>query len=218
MMRFDENEDVLTSEADLLVNTVNTVGVMGAGVAKAIKTRYPEIMEPYTEACRTRRLYPGGVQLLKMKDGRHVVNLASKQHFKDPSKIEWVGFGLLNLRRVLSMDTMRDVRTVCLPPPGAGLGGLSPEKVQRMMRTYMHGLSQEIIASTREVPIAPRRVTYTGVGSRETPREVLGQMTEVADELAGLDWTLRSGNAVGADMAFERGAPVRLTELSLIHI
>ena len=77
MIRFDPSENVATTDADLIVNTVNTVGVMGAGVAKAVKERFPEVMGPYQEKCRTRDLYPGGVQALRVPNGPVIVNLAS---------------------------------------------------------------------------------------------------------------------------------------------
>ncbi len=215
MIRFDPASSVAKTDADVIVNTVNTVGVMGAGVAKAVKDRYPEIMEPYTEACRTRKIQPGGVQVLRMNDGKIVVNLASKEHFKDPSKPEWAGYGLLNLRRVLGLHQMRDVKSVLLPPPGAGLGGLSPETVQRMIRTYMREPAEagvEIIVSTDMREIRPRPIRYAGIGSRETPKSVLSVMTETAQALAEREWILRSGNAIGADLAFENGAPIPLLE------
>lgn len=215
MLRFDADENVSTTNADLIVNTVNTVGVMGAGVAKAVKERYPDVMGPYTEKCRTRELYPGGVQALRMTDGKIVVNLASKKHFKDASEPQWVGFGLLNLSRLLSLPRMRNVKSVCLPPPGAGLGGLHPEMVQRMIRAYLDPHTRRgvdvVVCAPEWVPTA-KPVRYTGVGSRETPQDVMHIMTEVAEGLSEQDWILRSGNAEGADRAFEIGSPVRLTE------
>ena len=63
--------DITTDErADVLVNTVNCVGVMGKGVALAFRTRWPSIMGPYREACRSGRLRPGGCLLLPLeRDG-----------------------------------------------------------------------------------------------------------------------------------------------------
>jgi hypothetical protein len=46
---------------------------------------------------------------------------------------------------------------------------------------------------------------YAGIGSRETPQEVLDVMPEVAKYLESLGYTLRSGKAPGADAAFEKG-------------
>jgi alkylated DNA repair dioxygenase AlkB len=48
-------------------------------------------------------------------------------------------------------------------------------------------------------------MTYAGIGSRETPKEVMDQMTELAKELESRGYTLRSGGAQGADTAFEKG-------------
>lgn len=50
---------------------------------------------------------------------------------------------------------------------------------------------------------------YTGVGSRDTPQRVLQIMTRIALKLEVDGYTLRSGGAVGADQAFERGAAVK---------
>lgn len=215
MIKFDAGANITTSDADLIVNTVNTVGVMGAGVAKAVKDRYPDVMPPYTEACRTKKLYPGGVQILRMKDGRIIANLASKEHFKDPSRPEWVGYGLLNLNRILNLEQMKDVKTVLLPPPGAGLGGLKREMVQRMILSYMKTSSDrgvDITCSMEQYDLNERPVRYAGIGSRETPPEAMRLMTETAEMLAENGWILRSGNAIGADKAFEVGSPVKQTE------
>jgi hypothetical protein len=47
---------------------------------------------------------------------------------------------------------------------------------------------------------------YAGIGSRETPADILSDMTAIATQLASQGWTLRSGAADGADHAFEQGA------------
>lgn len=47
---------------------------------------------------------------------------------------------------------------------------------------------------------------YTGIGSRETPAEVVGVMEDAAYRLARMGFVLRSGKAAGADAAFQRGA------------
>jgi len=47
---------------------------------------------------------------------------------------------------------------------------------------------------------------YTGIGSRETPKDILGLMYLIAVKLAKNHWVLRSGGAEGADRAFEEGA------------
>lgn len=52
-------------------------------------------------------------------------------------------------------------------------------------------------------------MNYTGVGSRKTPPEILAVMTRLAEKLRAFTYVLRSGGAIGADQAFERGAGTR---------
>ena len=113
--------DLLASDAQVLVNPVNCVGVMGKGLAKAFADRFPTILPPYQAACRERRLRPGQVQFLTLPDGRVIANLPTKDHWRDPSRIEWVRDGLAALRlKVLD----RGLSSIAIPPLGAGLGGL----------------------------------------------------------------------------------------------
>ena len=69
MLDYQKNQRIEASEADLLVNTVNTVGVMGAGVALAMKKAFPDIMEPYLKACRDKALVPGTFQITPLSTG-----------------------------------------------------------------------------------------------------------------------------------------------------
>ena len=48
-------------------------------------------------------------------------------------------------------------------------------------------------------------IYYTGIGSRETPKEVLELIESISYKLSFIGITLRSGGAEGADSAFEEG-------------
>jgi len=117
--------NITDSDADLLVNTVNCVGVMGKGVALAFKTAFPAIMGPYQAACRTRAIRPGTVSLFPLKqDGARQIlwaAFATKLHWRDPSKLEWVQQGL---EQLASYARANRIRSIALPPPGCGNGGL----------------------------------------------------------------------------------------------
>jgi len=212
MITYAPHADIRTDQAQLLVNTVNTVGVMGAGVAKAVRLRYPDIMPPYKAACESldprRRLEPGTVHLYSPNDGRLVVNMATKQNWRDPSEYDWVGAGLVYLNRLLC-EKRTDIKSVLLPPPGCGHGGLDWQKVNRMVRTYLHPASErgvEIRISALEPEPRTGPIRFAGVGSRDTPAPVLALMREVSASLAEEGWRLRTGEAVGADSAFREGA------------
>lgn len=203
--------DIASDAADILVNTVNTVGTMGKGVALAMKERFPEILEPYKQACRTGRLQPGGLQIVSTKDGRRVVNLATKQDWRRDSRSEWIGYGLFALNSWLSQLEQKP-RSISLPMPGAGNGGLSPSHSQDLIRTYLAGASGQgieirILSEQLEPGVLP--LIYAGVGARKTPYPIGELMTQIAERASADEWTLRSGGAEGADTFFERGAGTR---------
>lgn len=208
MLNFQPEQDIIASDADILVNTVNTVGVMGKGVARAFRSAFGEIMAPYEAACAAERLAPGTFQVLPTEDGRHVVNLATKQDWRDPSRYEWVGSGLVYLNRHLRERDPRPV-SVCMPTPGAGNGGLDAGRVQQMVRTYLHETMREGIdvrlCAGREDPVDDP-VFFAGVGSRKTPHAVLDLMRGIGSRLSEAGAHLRSGGAIGADTAFFEGA------------
>lgn len=205
MFTYQPGQDVARSDAEILVNTVNTVGVMGKGVALAMKNAFPEIMEPYERACASGRLRPGTFSVTKLEDGRRVVNLATKEHWRDPSKLEWVGSALVYLSVWLQREKPA---SVALPPPGCGNGGLDWARVHAMAERYLApaleaGVDIRILGE-RPDPLAFSPI-FAGVGSRKTPPEVQAVMLRIAAELAERGWILRSGGAIGADTAFHDG-------------
>lgn len=208
MIRYAPYQDVTRSDADLLVNTVNTVGVMGKGVALAFKKRFPQIMEKYQKACSEGRLSVGAFQITKINQSQHVINLATKEHWTNPSKYEWVGSGLVYLNKYIT-DQPGRFSSLCMPMPGAGNGGLDPARVQQMLRIYMapavsDGLDLTLCAA-EEAPIKDP-VFFAGIGARKTPEETLMVMRDVGAMLSERDIFLRSGGAAGADSAFHEGA------------
>lgn len=113
--------DVTLDDADLLVNTVNAVGVMGKGVALAFRQRWAGIMSPYQAACRSGALTAGGCLLMPLADGRRWAALATKDHWRDPSRLEWIASGVATLAL---RARVAGIRSIAIPPPGCGLGGL----------------------------------------------------------------------------------------------
>lgn len=117
--------DLLDADADALVNAVNTVGVMGKGLALAFKNRFPANFQGYAVACQRGEVVTGRMFVTEtqaMLGPRWIVNFPTKQHWRDPSRLEWVQTGLQDLRRFLLAE---GVQSVALPALGAGLGGLS---------------------------------------------------------------------------------------------
>lgn len=209
--------DIALNKADILVNTVNTVGVMGKGVALSVKRAFPEIMAGYQAACASGRLRPGGLQILPTRDGRRVVNLATKKDWRDASRPEWVGYGLFALNAWL-MGLDEKPAAIALPLPGAGNGGISPALSQDMIRMYLQDASAagiEIRVLAQELEARDLPVFYAGVGARKTPQDVLDVMSGIATLASEKSWILRSGGAIGADRAFETGSDPASSEIYL---
>ncbi len=116
--------NLLDAPVDALVNTVNTVGVMGKGIALMFKEAFPENFRAYEDACKREEIRVGQMFVTESSrfDGpRWIINFPSKKHWRQPSKLEWITEGLEDLRRVI---VERGIKTIALPPLGCGNGGL----------------------------------------------------------------------------------------------
>ena len=122
--------NLLEARAQALVNTVNTVGVMGKGIALMFKDRFDDNYKQYAAACKAKQVHTGTMFITEPAelDGpRWIVNFPTKQHWRSPSQLEWIVQGLQDLRRFL-IDNK--VQSIAIPPLGAGNGGLDWELVK----------------------------------------------------------------------------------------
>ena len=116
--------NLLEAEVDALVNTVNTVGVMGKGIALMFKERFPANFSAYTKACKADEVQVGRVFVTEtgeLMGPRWIVNFPTKQHWRTKSRIAWIEEGLTDLRRFIERN---QVRSIAIPPLGSGNGGL----------------------------------------------------------------------------------------------
>lgn len=126
--------DLLHSGAQALVNTVNTVGVMGKGIALHFKQAFPHNFAVYAEACHRGELTPG--KMLVVSDTNPaigqclIVNFPTKVHWRNPSRYEWVEAGLNDLVRVVNQY---HISSIAVPPLGCGNGGLDWNRVKTMI-------------------------------------------------------------------------------------
>lgn len=130
--------DFFDFEADIRVNTVNCVGVMGAGVALAFKNKYPEMFKEYALACKRGEYEPGCPKVWRMSDmfnqGLEIVNFPTKNHWRRPSEYKYIEDGLVWLGRFLSA---RPGAKVTLPALGCGHGGLDWNIVKNMIKSHL---------------------------------------------------------------------------------
>jgi O-acetyl-ADP-ribose deacetylase (regulator of RNase III) len=128
--------------ADILVNTVNCVGVMGKGIALEFKKRYPENFEAYKTECNNKFLVPGGLFIYNYEDGPAIVNFATKDHWRDPSRYEWIQHGLESLSSWLSYISR--TYKVNIPALGCANGQLDWTIVSSMILYELRDLNHEI--------------------------------------------------------------------------
>lgn len=132
--------DLFDSGAQMLVNPVNCVGVMGAGLAKQFKQRHPDMFARYQVLCHNGHIRPGQV-MVDAVDHYLVANAATKEHWRDPSRMEWV---LAALAALNTYTTSHEVASVAMPLLGAGLGGLDPVEVYRLTLGHLSGWPEEV--------------------------------------------------------------------------
>ena len=116
--------NLLDAKVEAVVNTVNTVGVMGKGIALMFKEAFPENFRLYELACKQGEVKIGHMfvtENLALEGPRWIINFPSKKHWRQPSKFEWIVEGLQDLRRVIED---KGIRSIALPPIGCGNGGL----------------------------------------------------------------------------------------------
>ena len=116
--------NLLDADVDAVVNTVNTVGVMGRGIALAFRTAYPENYRLYAAACKADEVRIGQMFVtrnLSLQGPHWIINFPTKKHWRHRSKLDWILEGLHDLRRVVLEN---GIRTLAVPPLGCGHGGL----------------------------------------------------------------------------------------------
>ncbi len=146
--------NLLESEADALVNTVNTVGVMGKGIALQFKNMFPTNFKTYLNACKNKELHVG--QLLVSEDvsllsgKKIIINFPTKTNWRLPSEYEYIEKGLIALVEVIKE---RNIKSIAIPPLGSGNGGLDWHKVKSLIEKYLSNLDCEIFVFEPNVKI-----------------------------------------------------------------
>jgi O-acetyl-ADP-ribose deacetylase (regulator of RNase III) len=171
MMRFVKG-NLLEAKVEALVNTVNTVGVMGKGIALMFKEAFPANFRSYEEACATKQVLIGRMFVTEnrtFEGPRWIINFPTKKHWRQPSKLEWIVEGLKDLRRVIQEN---DIRSIALPPLGSGNGGLDWSEVRPEIERVLGDLVDVEIHVYEPIAKYQNIAKHTGV-EKLTPARVL---------------------------------------------
>lgn len=129
--------NIFTTKCQTLVNTVNCVGVMGAGIALECRLRYPVMFDRYVALCDEKRLKPGLLWLYR-KSTPWILNFPTKLHWKDDSKLEYLHSGL---EKFVNTYRQQGIESIAFPLLGADRGGINPEVSERIMLDHLNSVS-----------------------------------------------------------------------------
>jgi O-acetyl-ADP-ribose deacetylase (regulator of RNase III) len=169
--------NLLEADVEAVVNTVNTVGVMGRGIALMFKERFPENYRTYQAACKAREVCTGEMFVTasdELQGPRWIINFPTKEHWKAPTRIEWVKSGLVDLVRVIKE---KDIRSIALPPLGCGNGGLQWSDVRPLIVSALSDLEGV------EVIVYEPTEKYQNVAKREGVQKLTVARALVAETI-----------------------------------
>lgn len=168
--------DILKTDAEAFVNTVNCVGIMGRGIALQFKNAFPENFKSYKEACDRHELQPGKLLVFetgRLSNPRYIINFPTKRHWKGKSRIQDIEAGL---KALVHEIRQRRIHSVAIPPLGAGLGGLEWRAVRPRIETALRGL-----LDVRTVVFEPHaQATAPRVGATAAPKMTPGRAALVS--------------------------------------
>ncbi len=132
--------NILESETEAIVNTVNCEGYMGKGLAYQFKLRFPENNKDYMKACRSGNLCIGKMHYFK-ENNKIIINFPTKNKWRENSKIEYIDVGLDSL---IELIKTLNIKSISIPPLGSGNGGLNWEEVKNLITKKFYELDSNI--------------------------------------------------------------------------
>ena len=186
MIKYVEG-DIFKSPAQVLVNTVNTVGVMGKGLALSFKKRYPKMFDAYRKACEKHQFSIGKLMIYYAPD-HWILMFPTKASWRNPSKIEYLEEGL---KKFVDTYAEKGITSIAFPKLGCGNGELSWHDVKPVMERYLQPLPITIYI-------------YVGVDTTQTPEHIAQQET--------MDWLKKNAK----DMSFDGVCDDLKNRLSLL--
>ena len=137
--------NLLDSEAEVLLNTVNTVGVMGKGIALQFKNMFPNNFKLYANACKNKELKVGKLFVTEeealLSGKKIIINFPTKTDWRLPSEYQYIESGLAELVKVIKE---KNIKSIAIPPLGSGNGGLDWNKVKQILEKYLSNLDCKI--------------------------------------------------------------------------
>ena len=174
MVAYNTGADIFAHEHRhnaAIVNPTNAIGPMGAGLARAFAQRYVGLQELYKGACQGGHVDAGGIFPARVnpmtgcvdKNGSlSVINLATKHHWRNPSRLEWIEQGLKSLADQIVQRTLPTgpVSALAIPQLGCGLGGLDWSEVAAVIEPHAQRIEETGVEVTICGPLVPEAPAF----------------------------------------------------------
>ncbi|MBI2856759.1 MAG: macro domain-containing protein [Chloroflexi bacterium] len=178
--------NIVKADAEALVNTVNTVGFMGKGIALQFKKAFPENFRAYQRACNAGQVRPGHMFVYEtgsLVNPKFIINFPTKRHWRGNSRLEDIQSGL---RALIQEVRDRHIVSIAIPPLGCGNGGLEWRVVRPMIETafaetpHVHVQLYEPVGAptAQSMPIGTARPRIT------TPRALIIRLMRQYGEMS----------------------------------
>jgi len=128
---------VFNVDVQTIVNTINCMGVMGAGIALEFRLRFPKMYEDYLNRCSRKAVQIGKPYLYREYGDPWILNFPTKYHWKYPSKLEWIEQGL---EYFTANYEQGNITSIAFPKLGSSRGKLEWEEVQSIMERHLQNV------------------------------------------------------------------------------
>jgi len=143
--------NLFESPAQVLVNTVNTVGVMGKGIALKFKKLYPKMFDEYQRLCENKQFTVGQLWLYRTEN-KWILNFPTKKNWRNKSELAYIEAGL---KKFVDTYEEKKIKSISFPQLGVGNGGLDWEsEVRPLMEYYLKGLPINVYIHLYDQPDA----------------------------------------------------------------
>lgn len=164
--------NIFDSPAQVIVNTVNTVGVMGKGLALEYKHRYPKMFERYRTVCEKHQFTIGQLMLFYEPD-HWVLLFPTKENWRYPSKLEYIEKGLM---KFVNSYADKNITSIAFPRLGCGNGELHWDDVKPLMERYLSPLPIDVYIYLGVYPDAQPE--------HKTPQKMMEWLKENAKDMS----------------------------------
>lgn len=175
MIEFKQG-NLLDADVEAVVNTVNTVGVMGKGIALMFKERFPANFKAYKSACKKGEVQTGKMFVTEtgeLSGPKYIINFPTKNHWRYPTELQWVKDGLADLLKVINQ---KKITSIAIPPLGCGNGGLDWKQVKPLIQETLQAIPQVtaiVFEPTREYQNVMKK---TGVNKLTPARALIAEL------------------------------------------